>query len=380
MPNTIKTSKKLFIPIIIISVFIIWLILWIFYFQDTWNNLNAITRWFYIGLLLPWVIIILYILYGRITLDKEIGLPKYQIEALNIPSGMVRIFLIATVFFVYFYYIVVALDNVLISIPNDLLIIINAIIAYFGFNTKNVLPEDHVIEVLPEDVPKNGELLNSLPPLKDALNDFQKIVEKLLDELGKMVIDTINQADNFINICTEKLGKLSKIIKNIPSFQRDRDKFFRYGAMLILIFLVILNLMVPDTQMQTFVNLGFSMGGLFLGFLGTNSTTNEILKRIENHLTTLETKIAKVQTDLQTYKATINTFKQKATDRINEWFKEFKESNFLSFLPSNYSSILSMSVVSFISLSIFLISLPVPMAFFSTMQWFILYYFINKRK
>ena len=113
-------------------------------------------------------------------LNPEFG--KSHFDPLYIKEGLVRLFQIVLVFIVFIYYIVLEINNLIIVIPTGLLVVVNAILAYFGFTPSDVLPQEYVIESLNVDVPTNKKLLSSLSVVKDAFNQFEIRFKEIKDE------------------------------------------------------------------------------------------------------------------------------------------------------------------------------------------------------
>jgi len=75
----------------------------------------------------------------------------------------------------------------------------------------------------------------------------------------------------------------------------------------------------------------------------------------------------------------LSNFTSEKVDELRQLYEAFMQSNFLEFLPANYSPLLLIGFVSFLSLFIFILPLPIPEAFFTQMQWLVIYYFTTKQ-
>ena len=373
--------KKNIVVILIIAIFGLWLYFWIVNLSVILNQFAVISYYFYFGLLVPWIIIVAYVIYGRFLLGdmsrtRESG---NTIQSLNIQEGMVRIFVIMFVMMIYIHYIILTLDNISVAIPTDLLIMVNMIVAYFGFTRKNVLPSGHVIEKLPTSIPKNGELLNSFPPVKNAITEFTKEYENLLNKVVDITTVTTQFTSEIINSTTEKITQLEKILKHIPNVDVAQP-YKIFGSLVVVFFLVIVNVLIPESDEQIITNVAVSGLGLVVGLFGSTIMGNKIINDVKTILPQIRDNLTQLNVQLEEFANDVNTFKNQSIRVMKIWFKDFKEQNFLSFLPSNYSSLLSIGVISFLSLIIFIMPIPVPLKMIATVQWFFLYYFISKRK
>ena len=373
--------KKNIVVILIIAIFGLWLYFWIVNLSVILNQFAVISYYFYFGLLVPWIIIVAYVIYGRFLLGdmSRTRASGNTIQSLNIQEGMVRIFVIMFVMMIYIHYIILTLDNISVAIPTDLLIMVNMIVAYFGFTRKNVLPSGHVIEKLPTSIPKNGELLNSFPPVKNAITQFTKEYENLLNKVVDITTVTAQFTSEIIDSTKEKITQLEKILKHIPVVDVAQP-YKIFGSLVVVFFLVIVNVLIPESDEQIITNVAVSGLGLVVGLFGSTIMGNKIINDVKTILPQIRDNLTQLNVQLEEFANDVNTFKNQSIRVMKIWFKDFKEQNFLSFLPSNYSSLLSIGVISFLSLIIFIMPIPVPLKMIATVQWFFLYYFISKRK
>lgn len=308
-------------------------------------------------------------------LNPEIG--KSHFDPLYIKEGLVRLFQIVMVFIVFIYFIILHVNGLISIIPTGLLVVVNAILAYFGFTQSDVLPKEYIIESLNVDVPANKKLLSSLPVVKDAFSQFEvrfKDTLNAIDQLIQKGAMTVNTA--IVNV-EQRLEDVEKIVNNIPYYSFSRDKFDKYNYLILTVLLAAINLIVqPIFQVPSFIALPtFSIFGILIGV----SARNKINGNISNNL--LED-IQALKKELKLYKEnleTITTFSSEVFEDLKLLYVAFTKSNFLEFMPANYSPFLSIGFVSFLSLFVFILPLGAHEVIFTTMQWFVIYYFTTKQ-
>jgi hypothetical protein len=344
-----------------------------------WVIIN-ITRIFYFLIIIPWVILIIIVWINWRKIYIDIRGEKYKLhhfDPLYIRAGLVRLFQIVLIFIVFIYYIIMQINALVLVVPTGLLVVVNAILAYFGFSPSEMLPEDYVIESLNIEVPENKKLLNSLPLLKSALNEFEKKFNSALDDLDAFVEKPIEKGEEILESFNERITDVEKMFKNIPIRIFNRDPFDKYNYMLLLILLAVINIVAqPAFAIPTYIALPtFSIFGILIGVSARGQINGNISNKIFENLEKLRANLQSFQNDLKSVAGLTKDFKQK----MHEIYEEFKESNFLDYLPVNYSSLLSVGFVSFLSLFVFILPLPVPETIFTTIQWFVLYYFTSKQ-
>ncbi|NHI94927.1 MAG: hypothetical protein EAX96_20730 [Candidatus Lokiarchaeota archaeon] len=376
--------KKDIIPLIAIALFSVWTIFWII---GIINNLNILGFWSLLILLLPWIILVSYIIVRRVHLDSELKSilkMKHQLEPLNIPAGLVRLFLIFMIFTVYIYFLLLQFGNPSITVPASILIIVNVIITFYGFKPSNILPKEHLIENLPKSPPTNGEILNNLPIIKDAINKFQENFQKALDDVKQFAEQIDTDANKLIETFKNRLLDLEKIVDNIPPYSPQtgsvQDLIDKYNYLILVVLLAIVNFFVPINAANQLITIpAFSGLGAFLGYLARNQINNSVRGEIRTQIKNLKQQLETIQQAMNVSAANLTNTINNIQTQLNNWFTDFKEKNFLSMIPTNYSALLTIGFVSFLSLAVFLIPLPLPEAIFTTMEWFVLYYFTSKR-
>ena len=376
-----KPTKKDIIPLITSAVFSVWIIVWLvaIILGKIPISFNSI---FYFMLPVPWIVLMVIVWVNWKNISSKILNPEYgksYFDPLYIKEGLVRLFQIVLVFIVFIYYITIDINNPDPDsiIPIGLLVVVNAILAYFGFTQSDVLPKEYVIESLNVDVPSNKKLLSSLPVVKDAFYQFEirfKDTLNAIDQLIQKSSMTVNAA--IVNI-EQRLEDIDKIVNNIPYYAFSRDKFEKYNYLVLIVLLAVINIILqPVFGVPTFIALPtFSIFGILIGV----SARNKINGNISNNL--LED-INALKKELQFYKKNlegITTFASELLEDLKQLYNAFMKSNFLEFLPANYSPFLSIGFVSFLSLFIFLLPFTLHDVIFTTMQWFVIYYFTTKQ-
>lgn len=375
----LSLSKKDIVPSITTVIFFSWVILWIIALILGWIILDLI-RLFFFFLPIPWVILIIIVWVNWKNINVKIMQPAYgkvHFDPLYIREGLVRLFLIVLIFIVFICYIFLELNNIVSIIPVGLLVVVNAILGYFGFKPTEVLPKDYVIESLNLDVPTNKKLLGSLPLVKDALNELEVRFKETIDAIDQQIKKSMLSVNEVISTLEGRIEDIEKIANNMPYYTFSRDPFDKYNYLILVVMLAIINIVAqPAFNIPSYIALPtFSIFGILIGV----SARGKISGNISNNI--LE--------DLQAFKNEINAYKETLSSiaefsselqkELHQLYEAFITSNFLEFLPANYSSILSIGFVSFLSLFIFILPLPIPEAIFTTMQWFMIYYFTTKQ-
>jgi len=119
----------------------------------------------------------------------------------------------------------------------------------------------------------------------------------------------------------------------------------------------------------------FSIFGILIGVSARNKINGNISNRLLEDIQALKKELDSYTEDLKT----LSNFTSEKLDELRLLYEAFMQSNFLEFLPANYSPLLSVGFVSFLSLFIFILPLPIPEVIFTTMQWFVIYYFTTKQ-
>jgi len=375
----LKLSKKDIVPLITTILFCTWMIVWIYGLIIGWATIDVI-RIFYFLIVIPWgiLIVIVWINWRKIYID--IRGEKYKVhhfDPLYIRAGLVRLFQIVLIFIVFIYYIILQINALVLVVPTGLLVVVNAILSYFGFSPSEVLPENYVIESLNLEVPENKKLLSSLPLLKSALNEFEAKFNTVLDELDAFVKNSAGIGEDIIESINARIIDVEKIFKNIPIRVFKRDPFDKYNYMLLLILLAVINIVAqPAFAIPTYIALPtFSIFGILIGVSARGQINGNISNKIFENLDALKTSMQSIQNNLKSVADLTNQF----TQNMHKLYENFKESNFLDYLPINYSSLLSIGFVSFLSLFVFILPHPVPETIFTTIQCFVLYYFTSKQ-
>ena len=375
----LKLSKKDIVPIITSILFISWIIIWILALLFGVITLG-LTQLFYYLLPIPWIIliIIVWVNWKKIYKNlKEHVYLKTHFDPLYIKEGLVRLFQIVLIFLIFIYYIFLQINGLVLAVPVGLLVVVNAILAYFGFTAAEVLPEDYVLESLNKDVPTNKKLLNSLSSIKNGLTQFETNLKNTLDMIDKYVDESIGKASQIFEDLNIRIEEIEKIANNIPSYSFARDPFDKYNYLILVILLAVINLITqPAFAIPSYVALPtFSIFGVLIGISARSKINGTISNKLLDNIVTFKKKLEPVRDNIKS----ISNITEETKEEINQIFEEFKDSNFMNFLPANYSSILSIGFVSFLSLFIFILPLPAPETLFTTMQWFVLYYFTTKQ-
>ena len=132
-----KPTKKDVIPLFTSALFSVWIIVWLvaIIFGTIPISFDSI---FYFMLPIPWVLLIVIVWVNWKNISNKILNPEYgksYFDPLYIKEGLVRLFQIVLVFIVFIYYITIDINNPTSDsiIPIGLLVVVNAILAYFGF-------------------------------------------------------------------------------------------------------------------------------------------------------------------------------------------------------------------------------------------------------
>ncbi|MFX1281469.1 MAG: hypothetical protein ACFFA3_19125 [Promethearchaeota archaeon] len=375
----LKPSKKDIIPSITSAIFFSWCILWVVALFVGWIPLDVI-RILYFLLPIPWVILIIIVWINWKNIKNKILYPEYgkaHFDPLYIKEGLVRLFQIVLVFIVFIYYIMLQVYDQITLIPSGLLVVVNAILAYFGFKPADVLPKDYVIESLNENVPTNKKLLSSLPVVKDALNQFEVLFKKTIDNIEELIKRVNVNTNDVITRIEERLVDLEKIANNIPYYSFSRDPFDKYNYLALVVLLAIINIIAqPAFDIPSYIALPtFSIFGILIGVSARNKINGNISNKLLEDIEALKKELNSYKENL----ASVSNYTSEKLQELNLLYEAFINSNFLEFLPANYSPLLSIAFVSFLSLFIFILPLPVPEALFTTMQWFVIYYFTTKQ-
>ena len=359
--------------------FFSWMILWSVALLIGWIRLD-LTRLFYFLLPIPWIILIIIVWINWKNVYNKILQPDYgkaHFDPLYIREGLVRLFLIVLLFLVFIYFIILDITDQVTLIPAGLLVVINAILAYFGFRPSEILPKDYVIESLNIDVPNNKKLLGSLPIVKDALNQFEVNFKETTETVEELVQKSSTQVNEVILLIEKRINDIDKISSNMPYYTFSRDPFDKYNYLILIVLLAVINIVAqPAFDIPSYIALPtFSIFGILIGISARDKInggiSNEILEDIQA-----------LKKELVSYKEKISAIPQMTSEKLEELhqlYEAFVRSNFLEFLPANYSSILSIGFVSFLSLFMFILPLPIPEAIFTTTQWFVIYYFTTKQ-
>ena len=374
-----KLSKKDIVPIITSILFVTWVIIWVLALLFGFITLG-LTQLFYYLLPIPWVLLIIIVwvnwrkIYKKL---KEHVYLKTHFDPLYIKEGLVRLFQIVLIFLIFIYYIFLQINALVSVVPVGLLVVVNAILAYFGFTTSETLPEGYVLECLNKDVPPNKKLLRSLSAIKNAISQFETNLKDTLDLIDKFIDDSVGKASQILDDLNVRIEEIEKISNNIPSYTFARDTFDKYNYLILVILLAIINLITqPAFAIPSYVALPtFSIFGILIGISARSKINGTISNKLLDNIETFRKKLEPIRDNLTSISSIADDFREE----LNEVFEEFKDRNFMNFLPANYSSILSIGFVSFLSLFIFILPLPAPETLFTTMQWFVLYYFTTKQ-
>lgn len=375
----LKPSKKDIIPSLTTALFFAWIILWLVAILIGWVLLSYVSI-FYFLLPIPWIILITIVWINWKNINTKILFPEYgktHFDPLYIKEGLVRLFQIVIIFIVFLFYIVLEINALITLIPSGLLVVVNAMLAYFGFRPSDVLPQDYVIESLNIDVPTNKKLLNSLPVVKDALNQFEVNLKETLDNLDQLIKQANATVNDVITNIEERLEDIEKIANNIPYHTFSRDQFEKYNYLILVILLAVINILVqPAFNVPSYIALPtFSIFGILIGVSARNKINGNISNRLLEDIQALKKELESYKEDIKA----LSNFTSEKLDDLRLLYEAFMQTNFLEFLPANYSPLLSIGFVSFLSLFIFFLPLPVPEALFTTMQWFVIYYFTTKQ-
>lgn len=375
----LSLSKKDIVPSITTVLFFSWVILWVIALILGWIILDLIRLFFFL-LPIPWIILIIIVWVNWKNINVKIMQPAYgkvHFDPLYIREGLVRLFLIVLIFIVFICYIFLELNNIVSIIPVGLLVVVNAILGYFGFKPTEALPKDYVIESLNLDVPTNKKLLGSLPLVKDALNELEVRFKETIDAIDQLIKKATVSVNEVISTLEERIEDIEKIANNMPYYTFSRDPFDKYNYLILVVMLAIINIVAqPAFNIPSYIALPtFSIFGILIGVSARGKISGNISNNILEDLQAFKK-------ELNAYKETLSSiaeFSSELQKELNQLYEAFITSNFLEFLPANYSSILSIGFVSFLSLFIFILPLPIPEAIFTTMQWFMIYYFTTKQ-
>lgn len=375
----LKFSRKDVVPLITTVLFCAWIALWVYYLviYGLWVE---IYRYFYLALAVPWIILIIIVWINWKNIYEKIRQPSLKQNHFNplyIRSGLVRLFQIIIIFIIFIYFIMLEINAVVVDVPVGLLVVVNSILAYFGFKPSDILPRDYVIENLSVEVPINKQLLTSLHVVKDCLNEFDVKFKATVDHMEDLFQKSKTAINEVITDINQRLEELEKIGKNIPVYTFSRDPFDKYSYLLFVILLAVINLISqPVFNIPSYIALPtFSIFGVLIGI----SSKDKINRNISNRI---YVNVQALKEELSSYKEDLSNASEISTDLLEELnflYDAFIESNFLDFLPANYASLLSIAFVSFLALFIFIIPLPTPEAIFTTIQWFVISYFVTKQ-
>lgn len=374
----LKFSRKDIVPLITTIIFFSWIALWVISIFMGWASVNLFGI-FYLCLPIPWVILIIIVWVNWNNVYEKIRQPKYKrthFNPLYIRAGLVRLFQIILIFIIFIYFIMLEINNIVLELPAGLIVVVNAILAYFGYQPSEVLPSDYVIESLRVDVPSNKQLLTSLPVVKDAVNQFEIKFKETIDTIDELVEQSKIGLNKLITTIEQRLDDLKKISSNMPAVTFSRDPFDKYNYLILVSLLAIINLVAqPVFNIPSYIALPtFSIFGVLLGISARGKINGNITNRISINVEALKE-------ELESFKGKLDSTTEITKELQSELYliyNAFIESNFLDFLPANYSSLLSIGFVSFLSLFIFILRLPTPEAIFTTIQWFVIYYFVTK--
>ena len=375
----LSLSKKDVIPSITSAVFFCWMALWAVTIILRWVTI-ALTNLFFFLLPIPWILLMIIVWKNWKNITVKILSPEYgkvHFDPLYIREGLVRLYLIMLIFFVFIHYIFLELNGIVLEIPAGLLVVVNAILAYFGFRTTEVLPKDYVIESLNVDVPTNRKLLTSLPLVKDALNEFEVRFKEGLETIDKLLETSALKVEEVVSMLDSRLEDLKKVSNNMPFSSFSRDPFDRYNYLLLVVLLAIINIIAqPVFNIPAYIALPtFSIFGILIGISARNKINGGISNDILQDVSDMNHELERFKEEL----ISAREFTSEQRTELQQLYEAFLTSNFLEFLPSNYSSLLSIGFVSFLSLFIFILPIPIPDTIFTTMQWFIIYYFTTKQ-
>lgn len=375
----LKFSRKDVIPFITTIIFFSWMALWGIAIIFKWITINLLGI-FYLCLPIPWLILIIIVWINWKNIYEKIRQPTYSQSHFNplyIRSGLVRLFQIILIFLIFIYFIMLDINNIIVDIPAGLLVVVNAILAYFGFQPSKVLPTDYVIENLSIDVPSNKQLLTSLPVVKDALNQFEVKFKETIDYIDGLIEQSKAEMNEVKNTINRRLDDLRRISSNIPAVTFSRDPFDKYNYLILIVLLAIINLVAqPVFNIPSYIALPtFSIFGVLIGISARGKINGNITNSIFVNIEALKDELESFEGKLDSTKE----FTKELHNELHLIYDAFIDSNFLDFLPANYSSLLSIVFVSFLSLFIFILPLPTPEAIFTTIQWFVIYYFVTKQ-
>ncbi|MFX1427123.1 MAG: hypothetical protein ACFFBE_11775, partial [Promethearchaeota archaeon] len=273
-------SRKDIIPSITSALFFAWIVLWLVAILIGWIQLDFI-RIFYFLLPIPWAFLITIVWINWKNINDKILYPEYgkaHFDPLYIKEGLVRLFQIILIFIVFLYYIILEINDLVTLIPSGLLVVVNAILAYFGFKPSDILPKDYVIESLNIDVPTNKKLLNSLPVVKDAYNQFEVKFKETLDHIDQMVKQGNANINNVVENIEARLVDIEKIANNIPYYAFSRDQFEKYNYLILIIMLAVINIVAqPAFNIPSYIALpSFSIFGILIGVSARNKINGNI--------------------------------------------------------------------------------------------------------
>ncbi len=311
----LSLSKKDIVPSITTILFFSWVILWVVALILGWITLDLI-RLFFFFLPIPWVILIIIVLVNWKNINAKIMQPAYgkaHFDPLYIREGLVRLFLIVLIFIVFICYIFLELNNIVTILPVGLLVVVNAILAYFGFKPTEALPKDYVIESLNLDVPTNKKLLGSLPLVKDALNELEVRFKETTDIIDQLIKKGTVSVNEVISTLEERIEDIEKIAINMPYLSFSRDPFDKYNYLILVVMLAIINIVAqPAFNIPSYIALPtFSIFGILIGVSARGKINGYISNNILEDLQALKK-------ELDTYKERLSSIAEFSAEVQNE--------------------------------------------------------------
>lgn len=395
--NKSLKDKNFILPLILILTGCIWILCWFYYVPklNTWSLETKNLTWvFFVALLLPWLAIIGLTIWDFYDLNsKYSGKGKNLIQPLNIPQNSVRSFHVITIGVLFFYFLYLErVQSQIIDIPLGILIIMNAILAYYGLRSNKLMPD--LFENVPDATrPTNEQLLDSVPVIRDIIQKLEeklaetkKIIEnwhKEFNDKGKeLTSDLKDLSVEFGEKVNSRLNDIETILKNIPD---DKNNLSNIDVIIVTIGITLLILLAPTGTGNSFFNLIMaSGGGIAGGWFLRNKMNVTVFNKIKKSLNLLHEDINSVSKDMDSILKDIDNEFTKMENTINEFEQSlynFKKQNFFDFLPTSISSMISIIFVSFFTLFALhtaQTSFSVPDEVINVIQWYVLYYFTTK--
>ncbi|MBD3352833.1 MAG: hypothetical protein GF364_15205 [Candidatus Lokiarchaeota archaeon] len=391
-----RSFRRIYMPIFTSLLFIAWFIGWVFNYKRAIENFDNFWL-FYWGLLFSWVFILYPTMKSWINLHQDLtsdNAVNKIFEDLFIPKFSILAFM--TCFLLIFYtnlirqyYMVnseLPVDELIANLHNDLppalILSVSLILFFIGFTGVDPLSK---IQKQDEILPTNENLLKCFPLLKSYLISIENTVEKFSntlvstsENLAKRIGDFSQDYQRFKKTFNGFLDNLSDQPDNLIA--QSNQKII-LGTIAAVIFIPML-LYIP--VLESILGLGvnaiivYLLGKLLSNGIGTKIGYN-VIQNMRSISKSLFTKIDELLKDAEDVTAISEEIVRKLDENIKKWFKKFKKSNFLDFLPPDISALLTIGLFSFIIMFLLPIPLLLESSWYQVIQWFVVYYFSTQK-